>query len=276
MRAIAYLAAASVVTAASLSAQAGPRQAHVKLFPPDQLGLLEAPDRDEWQQPDRIMDALGIAEGSRVADLGAGGGWFTIRLAERVGPNGTVYAEDIQLKMIELIDRRISREGRRNVQTILGTPTDTRLNPPGNLDAVIMVDTYPQIGEPLQVLKSIAMALAPKGKLGIVDFRPDGTGGPGPDLAELVRAGQADVRQERLLPIAHRQHAVGCVRANEKISCCGRVGIKFIHIHAHPQPDVPEIHAALGAERGALGLRERRQEQARENGDDGDDDEKLD
>ena len=66
------------------------------LFQPQDLGLLEAPDRDQWQKPEQIMDALGIADGSVVADLGAGGGWFTLRLARRVGPNGLVYAEDIQ------------------------------------------------------------------------------------------------------------------------------------------------------------------------------------
>ena len=66
----------------------GQGPAHGRLFPPEDLGILESPDRDEWQQPDRIMDALLIADGSTVADIGAGGGWFTIRLARRVGPNG--------------------------------------------------------------------------------------------------------------------------------------------------------------------------------------------
>ena len=79
-----------------------------RLFPPQDLGLLEAPDREEWQKPDLIMDALKIADGSSVAELGAGGGWFTIRLARRVGPNGVVYAEDIQPPMIELIERRVA------------------------------------------------------------------------------------------------------------------------------------------------------------------------
>ena len=68
--------------------------------------MLEGPDRDAWQRPDQIMDTLLIAEGSVVADLGAGGGWFTMRLASRVGPNGTVYAEDVQPQMIEAITRR--------------------------------------------------------------------------------------------------------------------------------------------------------------------------
>jgi len=157
---------------------------HARLFPPEQLGLLEGPDRVEWQQPERVMDLLGIADGSRVADLGAGGGWFTIRLAHRVGPNGVVYAEDIQRQMIESIERRVKREGLDNVQTILGTPDDPRL--PDGLQAVLMVDTYPQLRDPVSLLRNVARALAPSGLLGIVDFKPDGAGGPGPPLEERL------------------------------------------------------------------------------------------
>ena len=73
------------------------------------------------------MDALYIGEGSVVADLGAGGGWFTVRLARRVGPNGRVYAEDIQPQMIQAIERRVRGEGLSNVKMVLGTPTDPRL-----------------------------------------------------------------------------------------------------------------------------------------------------
>src|SRR6185503_13005364 len=109
------LAAASLSAQQSSSAQKRPR-----LFPPEDLGLLEAPDRDDWNKPDLIMDILGIADGAVVADLGAGGGWFTIRLARRVGPNGLVYAQDIQPQMIEAINRRVQHEGVSNVRAILG------------------------------------------------------------------------------------------------------------------------------------------------------------
>ena len=78
-----------------------------KLFDPKDLGLLEAPDRDQWNKPELIMDELGIADGSTVAELGAAGGWFTLRLARRVGPNGIVYAEDIQREMLEAIGQRV-------------------------------------------------------------------------------------------------------------------------------------------------------------------------
>ena len=77
---------------AVLAAQTSSAQRHGQLFPPTDLGLLETPDRAAWQKPDQIMDALKIADGAKVADIGAGGGFFTIRLARRVGPNGFVYA----------------------------------------------------------------------------------------------------------------------------------------------------------------------------------------
>lgn len=156
---------------------------HGRLFPPEHLGLLEGPDRDAWQQPDKIMDALGIADGSVVADLGAGGGWFTIRLARRVGPNGRVYAEDVQRQMIESIERRVNRENLRNITTILGTSRDPRL--PARVDAVLIVDAYPEMKEPVVLLRNVAAALKPNGRIGIVDFKKDGFG-PGPALEERV------------------------------------------------------------------------------------------
>ena len=155
-----------------------------KLFPPEQLVLLEAPDRDEWQQPDRIMDRLNIADGARVADIGAGGGWFTIRLARRVGPNGRVFAEDIQPQMIESIKRRVEREELKNVDPILGSAADARL-PPG-LQAVLIVDTYPQFRDPVGLLRNVAASLVTGGRLGIVDFKTDGAGGPGPALEDRL------------------------------------------------------------------------------------------
>lgn len=130
------------------------------------------------------MDALRIADGARVADLGAGGGWFTIRLARRVGPNGRVYAEDVQKQMIDAINLRVANERLTNVETILGTVDDPRL--PGNLDAVLVVDAYPAFSDPVTVLRHIARSLAPEGRLGIVDFKLDGVGGPGPPLDERL------------------------------------------------------------------------------------------
>lgn len=165
------------------SAAAQSRARHGRLFPPEDLGLLEGPDRNAWQKPDQIMDELKIADGSIVADLGAGGGWFTVRLARRVGPNGIVYAEDIQPQMVESINRRVSREGLTNVRTILGTAEDPKL--PRGLDAVLIVAVYQEMADPVTLLRNVATALKPNGRIGIIDFKLDG-GGPGPPLDERV------------------------------------------------------------------------------------------
>ena len=118
-----------------------------RLFRPEELGELEGPDRDAWQKPDLIMDALRVGEGSVVADVGAGGGWFTVRLARRVGPNGVVYAQDVQAEMLEAIGRRVQREGFRNVKPVRGEADDPKL-PSGALDAALIVDSYHEFPRP--------------------------------------------------------------------------------------------------------------------------------
>ena len=180
----------TIVTGAALllavvsAAAPAQRERHTRLFPPQDLGLLEGPDRDAWQKPEQIMDALGIADGAAVADLGAGGGWFTIRLARRVGPSGVVYAEDIQPQMIESIQRRVEREGLKNVVTVHGTPVDPRL-PAAALDAVLIVDTYNELEDPVELLRNVGRSLKPRGRVGIIEFKSDGFG-PGPPPEERV------------------------------------------------------------------------------------------
>ncbi|MXY23516.1 MAG: methyltransferase domain-containing protein [Acidobacteria bacterium] len=182
------LAVAIVGLAAALAAGVPPaegqvRPPHGSLFAPEDLGLLEGPDRDAWQEPELIMDALSIADGAVVADVGAGGGWFTVRLAQRVGPNGLVYAEDIQPQMIESINRRVSRAGLANVQTIIGTPSNPMI--PAPIDALLMVEVYGQLEDPVTLLQNVLPRLKPGGRVGIVEYRLDG-GGPGPPTAERV------------------------------------------------------------------------------------------
>lgn len=183
-------------------------QPHGKLFPPQDLGLLEAPDRDIWQRPDQIMDALAIAEAAVVADVGAGSGWFTIRLARRVGPNGIVYAEDVQQEALTAISRRVMAEGLTNVRTLLGEGSETGL-PPARLHAVLIVDAYNEIDDRVALLRNLARALRPDGRIGVVDFKLEG-GGPGPPSEERVspdivvqdaaRAGLRLMSQETFLP----------------------------------------------------------------------------
>jgi SAM-dependent methyltransferase len=160
-----------------------------KLFDPLDLWLLQAPDRDQWQKPELIMDELLIAEGSAVAEIGAGGGWFTVRLARRVGPNGVVYAEDIQPEMIEAMRLHLQHEHLTNVKPILGTANDARL--PAMVDAVLIVETFremddPPLADPVALLSTVARSLKPQGRVGIVDYKP-GAGGPGPAPDERVR-----------------------------------------------------------------------------------------
>jgi predicted methyltransferase len=182
------------------------------LFPPTDLGLLESPDRDIWQKPDQIMDALGIADGSKVADIGAGGGYFTVRLSRRVGPNGIVWAEDVQPAMLEAIKRRVLKDVSKdihNVETVQGTSTDPMLRA-SSVDAAIILETYQEIqyGNPLLFLQNVREALRPGGRVGIIDYAKD-EGGPGPDggrpdpeavIAVAERAGLRLVKRETFLP----------------------------------------------------------------------------
>lgn len=164
--------------------QAQTQRQHGRLFPPADLGLLEGPDREKYQRPDQIMDHLGIAEGTLVADLGAGGGWFTVRLARRVGPNGHVYAQDIQPEMIGSIDRRVVREGlEKRVTTVLGKPSDPNL--PSPVDVVLIVDAYHEMTDPVTLLRHVRASLRPGGRVGIVEYTKAGHG-PGPPMEERV------------------------------------------------------------------------------------------
>jgi ubiquinone/menaquinone biosynthesis C-methylase UbiE len=205
--------AALVLAATSLAGQGSqPRpQPHGRLFPPQDLGLLEAPDRDIWQHPDQVMDKLGIAEASVVADIGAGAGWFTIHLARRVGPNGVVYAEDVQSEMLAAIQRRVNALGLTNVKPILGKGSDPQL-PARSLDAALMVDAYHEIderGARVSMLRNLGNALRPNGRLGLIDFKLEGSG-PGPDpeervspeivVSEAKAAGLELISQETFLP----------------------------------------------------------------------------
>jgi predicted methyltransferase len=196
---IARIAAVALLVMTVVETGRSAQEPHGRLFPPQDLGLLESPDRAAWQKPDQIMDALAIADGSAVADIGAGAGWFTIQLARRVGPNGVVYAQDVQRQMLEAIRRRVAREGLQNVQTHLGEGNTPRL-PARSLDAVLvvdvypeLVDNYPQVEERVAFLRDLVAALKPGGRIGVVNYKP-GRGGPGPDMRIDSAVVEADAR----------------------------------------------------------------------------------
>jgi ubiquinone/menaquinone biosynthesis C-methylase UbiE len=206
--------ALSLLAAAPAAAQSPPpgQSSRHSLFPPTDLGMLESPDRDIWQKPDQIMDALGIADGSKVADIGAGGGYFTVRLSRRVGPNGVVWAEDVQPAMLEAIKRRVAKDVAkdiRNVQRVQGSSSDPML-PAGSVDAVLILETYQEIqyGNPLLFLQNVRKALRDGGRVGIVDYMKEG-GGPGPDggrpdpetvISVAEQAGLRLLKRETFLP----------------------------------------------------------------------------
>lgn len=181
MRLVLVLVLLAISTA---QAQQKPAQKrNPRLFAPQDLGLLEPPDREAWQKPDQVMDALRIAEGTTVADIGAGGGWFTMRLARRVGRSGRVYAVDVQRLMIEAIQRRVQREGLTNVTPVQGDSDDPKLPADARTDAVLIVDAFHEMEDPVLMLKNVARTLKPQGRIGIIDYR-EGDGGPGPDAGE--------------------------------------------------------------------------------------------
>jgi SAM-dependent methyltransferase len=171
-------------SASSEPASPGLDKGQRPLFQASDLGLLESDDRDRWQRVDEILDDLKISDGSVVADIAAGGGWFSDRLARRVGPAGIVYAEEIQSTMIQAMSRRIQVENIANIRPVLGTPVDPGL-PPGAVDAVVIVNAFHDIDSPVPLLEHLRTALNRRGLIGVIDFTPGG-GGPGPPAEERV------------------------------------------------------------------------------------------
>lgn len=137
------------------------------------LGIFENADRAKNLQIDRIMDILHITPGKAVADIGAGGGWFTVRAARRVGTDGIVYAEDINPQYIGAIERRAIKEQLSNVKPTLGTPDNPKLLP-GTIDAVLLLKVYHEIANPQVFLRNLLPALRPGARIGIIDRNGNG------------------------------------------------------------------------------------------------------
>src|SRR5690349_17645521 len=125
---------------------------------------LVRPEREVEEHPDAALDAIGIKKGSAVADVGAGAGYFTWRLAERVGPSGIVYGNDIEPRMLELLRDNMKQRKITNVEPVLGGVDDPRL-PENSLDLVLMVDVYHEFSEPQKMLRRVRESLKPDGRL---------------------------------------------------------------------------------------------------------------
>jgi ubiquinone/menaquinone biosynthesis C-methylase UbiE len=133
---------------------------------------LDRGEREDEEAPDRALRLLQIRPGSRVADIGAGSGYFTVRLARMVGANGRVYANDIQAGMLDIIRRRLERERIANVDLVLGSEIDPRL-PHDTIDLALMVDVYHEFSEPQAMLRRIRDALKPAGRLVLLEYRAE-------------------------------------------------------------------------------------------------------
>lgn len=128
----------------------------------------ETPGRDQLLRIEHVMDEMKIGPGAAVGDIGAGGGWFTVRAARRVGPKGMVYAEDILPTYTAYIAKRAQRAGLKNVRTILGTVNDPKL-PGHKLDAVLFLNAYHEFAQPLDMLRKVRAALKPGGRLAFIE-----------------------------------------------------------------------------------------------------------
>ena len=153
------------------------------------------PARDAWQQPDRVIAALELGPAMVIADIGAGTGYFAVRLARAV-PDGQVIATDIEPDMIRYMTERAQREGLSNLRAVLTPPTDPQLAA-ASIDRILVVDVWHHIDGRAGYARKLAQALRPGGKLAIVDFKASSTHGPPPEhrlppdevLGELRSAG---------------------------------------------------------------------------------------
>jgi ubiquinone/menaquinone biosynthesis C-methylase UbiE len=166
------------------------------------------PRRDGWQMPARVIEVLGLQPGASVADIGAGTGYFSTRLARAV-PGGTVYAVDVEPKMLEHIRTRASGEGLANVVTVHASGTSPKLPKP--VDLVLVVDTYHHLPNRPVYFRELTGSLAPGGRVAIIDFRKDSPEGPPPQfrfeadqiVGEMRQAGYTLDARHEFLP---RQH----------------------------------------------------------------------
>ena len=133
---------------------------------------LDRAERVTEEEPDLALDAIRITPRSVVADVGAGSGYMTVKMAKRVGAGGKVYANDIQPEMLERLRQRLLREKITNVETVLGTADDPKL-PPSALDLILMVDVYHEFSEPQAMLRRMRDALKPDGRLVLLEYRKE-------------------------------------------------------------------------------------------------------
>lgn len=131
---------------------------------------LDRPEREQEEQPEKMLNALHLTSGMNVADIGAGSGYLTFRMSKRVAPTGKVYAVEIQPEMLDIIHKRMLERGIKNVVEVLGDVADPKL-PPSSQDLIIMVDVYHEFDHPWEMTRSMIKSLKPGGRLVLVEYR---------------------------------------------------------------------------------------------------------
>jgi ubiquinone/menaquinone biosynthesis C-methylase UbiE len=149
--------------------QHGHQPHHIPRSAEEWVKVLETPDRDEWQKPAQVIEALALPSGVAVADIGAGSGYFSVRFARAVGPNGVVYAADIDKGLIDFLGARAEKEHLPNLKPLLGQPDDPLL-PPASVDLIFICDVIHHIENRGPYYVKLLRALRPGGRLAIVDF----------------------------------------------------------------------------------------------------------
>jgi ubiquinone/menaquinone biosynthesis C-methylase UbiE len=133
---------------------------------------LVRPEREAEEQPEKALDALNLKPGMVVADIGAGVGYMSLRIAKRVGPSGKVYANDLQPEMLDRLRQNAAKAGIGNVVTVVGDVADPKL-PPNTMDLVLLVDVYHEFSQPQQMLRKIRETLKPEGRLVLLEYRAE-------------------------------------------------------------------------------------------------------
>lgn len=168
-------------------------------------------EREQEEEPDKALAALKIPQGAVVADIGAGVGYFTWRLADVVGPTGKVYANDIQPEMIRMLKKNMQERGMSNVEPVLGKIDDPML-PKKSVDLALLVDVYHEFSEPQKMLDRIRESLKPDGRLVLLEYRKEDPKVPiRPEHKMAVAEVKAEVEPEGykladVLEILPRQH----------------------------------------------------------------------
>lgn len=203
---------AAVAPAAPAASQEVPKREPANVMSWEHADWLEREGRAEMEKPEMVIEAMDIRPGMTVAEIGAGTGFFSRRLAKAVGPSGKVYAEDIQPQMIDLLKKDIAKENLANVIPILGTETDPKL-PAGGIDRILLVDVYHEFQKPEPMLAAMRASLAPGGTVTLVEYRLEGETAAHINikhrmsteqvLAEWTRGGFLLLNQIETLPSQH-------------------------------------------------------------------------